>query len=106
MNVDEYLDALDARIRETGALVAATAIHREIDSNTGIGLLKGQITFVDGSRFEFTEQLPIERTKFRLHYMDSSGNLIVRWDSAKNCPLFRSTNIHPIASKHTVRSQH
>jgi Family of unknown function (DUF6516) len=91
MNVDEYLDVLDAKLREISAFVTASAIHREIDVNTNIGFLKGQITFVDGSRFEFSEQLPTERTKFRLHYMDASGNLITRWDSAphyKELPTF------------------
>ena len=99
MNVDDYLNALDAKLREIAAFVAASVIHREIDANTNLGLLKGQITFVDGSRFEFTEQLPIERTKFRLHYMDSVGNLITRWDSA---PHHRELPTFPY-HKHTSK---
>jgi hypothetical protein len=82
MSLGEYLEGLDSRLQELGELVTSWAIEREIDTNLGIGFIKGHITFVDGSRLEFTEQLPIERRKFRLHYMDARNGLIVRWDSA------------------------
>jgi len=82
MNLDDYLLALDAKLHEISGIIIASSIQREMDSNIGMGLIKGTITFVDGSRFEFTEQLPTTRRKFRLHYMDAENNLIARWDSA------------------------
>ena len=82
MNIEDYLAALDTKLHEMVPLIAASSIEREIDSNTGIGLVRGTIRFVNGSRFEFTEQLPTDRRKFRLHYMDAANKLIVRWDSA------------------------
>jgi hypothetical protein len=99
MKADEYLETLDAKLKQIAGLISASAIHREVDTNTGIGLLKGQITFVDGSRFEFMEQLPTERTKFRLHYMSSSAELLVRWDSA---PHHKELNTFPF-HKHTAK---
>ena len=100
MNIDDYLAALVAKLQEMAGVVTAPSIQREIDENAGIGFLKGQITFIDGSRFEFTEQLPTDRQKFRLHYMDSANNLIARWDSA---PHYRGLRTFPF-HKHTPQS--
>lgn len=82
MSIDEYLDALEQRVKDLGAFVVSWSIQREIDTNLDIGLIKGRAEFIDGSRLEFTEQLPVERRKFRLHYMDSNHALLMRWDSA------------------------
>ncbi len=82
MKTEDYLAALDSKLNDIAGIVTASAIQREVDTNSGIGSLKGYIAFVDGSRFEFMEQLPTERAKFRLHHMDSSNSLIARWDGA------------------------
>jgi hypothetical protein len=82
VNLPEYLSALEAKLEEMTGVISSSTIQHEVDSAADIGLVKGQITFVDGSRFEFVEQLPLERKKFRLHYMDSTDTLIARWDSA------------------------
>jgi Trp operon repressor len=50
MSVEDYLSALDSRLREIAALIVASNVQREIDANTGIGFQKGSVTFVDGSR--------------------------------------------------------
>lgn len=68
-----------------------------MDANLGIGFIEGSITFTDGSRLEFSEQLPTTRRKFRLHYMDAQGCLIVRWDSA---PHHKDLDTFPF-HKHT-----
>jgi molybdopterin/thiamine biosynthesis adenylyltransferase len=78
MNVNEYLDALEAQLHEMTGVVVAWSIRREVDSALGIGFIKGTITFIDNSRLELSEQLPPERQKFRLHYMDEHNRLIVR----------------------------
>lgn len=82
MNANRYLAALDAKIRALQGIVVTWSIQREMDANLGVGFIKGHITFADGSRLEFSEQLPTSRQRFRLHYMDAQANLVVRWDSA------------------------
>ncbi len=82
MSANTYLAALDARIRALRGIITSLSIQREMDANLGIGFIQGSIVFVDGSRLEFSEQLPIKRQKFRIHYMDAQHRLIVRWDSA------------------------
>jgi hypothetical protein len=82
MNASKYLATLDARIRALQGIIARWSIQREMDANLGIGFIEGSIAFADGSRLEFSEQLPTTRQRFRLHYMDAQDSLIVRWDSA------------------------
>lgn len=82
MNANRYLAALDARVRAAQGIITGWSIQREMDENLGIGFIQGHIAFVDGSRLEFSEQLPTTRQRFRIHYMDAQSQLIIRWDSA------------------------
>jgi len=68
VTVQEYLVKLDARLQELSGIILTSSIQREIDANLGIGFIKGRLVFLDGSTLDFSEQLPVERTKFRLHY--------------------------------------
>jgi len=97
MSIETYLAALDSKLRELEGLVTATSIQREIDVNLGRGFIQGHITFADGSTLEFSEQLPTERKKFRLHYRDAQNDLIARWDSAPHHKTLSTFPFH----KHT-----
>ena len=97
MSATRYLAALDARIQALQGIVIGWSIQREMDENLGIGFILGHIAFADGSRLEFSEQLPTTRRKFRLHYMDAQDNLIVRWDSAPHHKVLGTFPFH----KHT-----
>ncbi|MBI3762290.1 MAG: hypothetical protein HY260_10570 [Chloroflexi bacterium] len=97
MNLQEYLEALDAKLKELAGVISASSVQREVDVALGTGFTKGRITFLDGSVLEFSEQLPTERQKYRIHHMDAESNLIVRWDSA---PHHRELATFPF-HKHT-----
>jgi hypothetical protein len=43
MNIETYLAALDAKLREVEGLVVSTSIQREIDANLGMGFIKGSM---------------------------------------------------------------
>ena len=80
MTIAEYLVKLDAQLQEIAPIIISSSIQREIDANLGMGFIKGRITFVDGSTLEFSEQLPVERTRFRFHlyfrlFLDPNPNL-------------------------------
>jgi hypothetical protein len=94
MNVDQYLQALEAKIRALGNLVTSSSLQREVDVSLGIGFIKGRIAFVDGSALDFTEQLPVARGKFRFHYMDAASQLVRRWDSAPHYPGLNTFPFH------------
>jgi hypothetical protein len=92
MSIEAYLMVLDARVAALEGLIISWAMEREVDSTLGRGFIKGRALFVDGSRLEFSEQLPVERQKYRLHYMSANGELLVRWDSA---PHHREVSTFP-----------
>jgi hypothetical protein len=98
VNIESYLTALYDKLRELEGLVITRSIQQEIDINLGIGFIKGQIGFIDGSRLDFSEQLPTDRRKYRFHYIDSQSELIVRWDSA---PHHKELSTFPF-HKHTT----
>lgn len=100
MNIQQYLAALDDKLRDMEGFVSSSSIRREIDTNLTVGFIKGRITFLDGTTLEFSEQLPTERKKYRLHYMDDQNRLIARWDSAPHHPELSNFPYH----KHTLRA--
>jgi len=99
MTVDTYLSTLDERIRGMEGLIASTSIQREVDTNLGIGFIKGYFIFIDGARLDFSEQLPTERGKFRFHYMDAQNKIIARWDSSPHHKEFSTFPFHKHTSK-------
>lgn len=99
MNTDEYLLALEVKLRSIEGYVVAQAMEQEIDANIGLGYIRGSIVFFDGSRLEFTEQLPPSRRKYRIHLMNADDQLLVRWDSAPHHQELSSYPFH----KHTMR---
>ena len=82
MTIQEYLTQLETKLQRLAGIVVDSSIQREIDTNLGMGFIKGRLTFLNGSVLAFSEQLPTQRQKFRFHYMDRENNLILRWDSA------------------------
>ena len=94
MTIQEYLAKLDAQLQEMAPIIISSSIQRETDANLGMGFIKGRLTFVNGSTLAFSEQLPVERSKFRFHYMDAENSLIVRWDSAPHHRDLRTFPFH------------
>ncbi len=92
MTIEEYLDEFESKVKEFDRIIVSSKLDKEIDFNLTRGYLKGRIIFVDGTELEFMEQLPVNLTKYRFHYMDSANQLILRWDSA---PHFRQINTFP-----------
>jgi Family of unknown function (DUF6516) len=86
VSIDEYLADLDARLRDLAAIIVSVTMQRELDTNLGLGFIKGRIIFLDGSTLEFSEQLPVTRRKYRLQYMDAQQDILARWDSAPHHP--------------------
>ncbi|MBC7227622.1 MAG: hypothetical protein H5T61_10375 [Thermoflexales bacterium] len=94
MTIAEYLARLDARIQELEGLLVEVALHHELDIQLNLGFIKGRLIFFDGSVLEFAEQLPVQRQRFRFHYMDAENRLICRWDSAPHYPHLRTFPFH------------
>lgn len=103
MSLKDYVSTLETRIAAT-PFVAATSLSYE-ERPPSAGLLRGILTFVDGSQLEVKEFLVTQPTmrvlKYGYHYHIGS-RLIFRYDNA-NDPAARSLPTFP-AHKHTPSS--
>jgi hypothetical protein len=99
VSIRDYFAQLEAGLRALAPIIATSSIERDIDANLEMGFIKGRLLFLDGSALEFSEQLPTDRRKYRFHYMDGQGNLVLRWDSA---PHHRELSTHPF-HQHTLQ---
>ncbi|MBI5374421.1 MAG: hypothetical protein HZA77_03235 [Candidatus Schekmanbacteria bacterium] len=69
-----------------------------------MGIIKGKITFIDGSVFDFREIMGIKEIDYRFHYMDKNMKLICRWDSAPHHPEIKSFPYHLHTNKEVLNS--
>ena len=92
MTIQDYLAQPDAKLQTLAAIIVQSSTEREINADLPIGLVKGKLVFLSGSVLEFSEQLPVDRRKYRFHYMDAQKRLILRWDSA---PHHQELATHP-----------
>ena len=94
MTLEECLNLLEEKLETLSKVIVSITFHKEVDANINRGFIKGRIRFVDGSCLDFSEQLPVERRKFRFHYMDAQNKLITRWDSAPHHPELPTHPFH------------
>jgi len=63
-------------------MITRERIELEHDEDTNIGIIGGDLTFIDGSSLKFKEVLLESNIKYRFHYMDLNNKMICRWDNA------------------------
>ena len=79
--IRDYFRKVEAKIEEIGGLIKEKGVEYDILSEK-MGIIKGRITFIDGSAFDFREIGDERETDYRFHYMNKEKNLISRWDTA------------------------
>lgn len=84
MQLTEYAERVRAQILQTPNVLSHSLAYE--DRPPTAGLLKGSVTFSDGSRFHFREFLrltePVVRLKYAYHYVSATGQLVFRYDNA------------------------
>ena len=84
MQLTEYAERIRAQILQTPNVLFHSLAYD--DRPPTAGLVKGVITFADGSQFHFKEFLSltglVTRLKYAYHYASASGALIFRYDNA------------------------
>jgi len=82
-----YAIAIEAAVH--GCIVVATYSLNIVQLSPNTGYVEGEIMVVDGSRLAFFEFLrwgvagsDLDREKYRYHFMDTSNQLIFRYDNA------------------------
>lgn len=84
MQLTEYAARVRSQILQTPNVLSHSLAYE--DRPPTAGLLKGSVTFSDGSRFHFNEFLrltdPVIRLKYAYHYVSETGHLVFRYDNA------------------------
>ena len=87
-SIDEYFTEVRGKITEVVVIDAEDIILERFGGN--IGRIHGRIFFRDKSMLEFLEMIVInkevKRPRYRFHWQDNKGELIIRWDNAKHHP--------------------
>jgi hypothetical protein len=90
-NFPEYVDVIDALIRNLISSAQARLLHLQIDQRSMLrGLIAGGLIFNDDSELHFREFVDLTQTEPRLmyayHYQDVHKELIFRYDNAPHRP--------------------
>lgn len=73
-----YFETVKKRIGRLEWLIERQSIDTEYDEDADVGVISGNITFKDGSVFQFKDVLLGKSRQYRFHYMDERSNLICR----------------------------
>lgn len=90
----DYLVKVESAIENIRWLLKKETIEIEAPEGTSLGYIKGFFHFIDDSRLIFSEIVSFQRKNYRFHYMDKSGHLIKRWDSASHHRQIKTFPFH------------
>jgi hypothetical protein len=95
MFITEYLKDLTGIIEQYSKTGLILSTELKVDARTEkLGLIKGQLIFLDGSRLCFTEYLDLryklEKLSYVFHYQDQHDKLVFRYDNALHKPAIAS----------------
>lgn len=95
MFIEEYFEQIRKAISACTAVESFQLTEAKRDSYTGF--LRGRVYFHDDSLLHVREFVyvitEIERDMYSYHYVDSSGNLIFRYDNAEHKPQLNLPNL-------------
>lgn len=84
MPIENYFATIDAALADV-PFVQSIELRKEKRGNHA-GLVKGIVTFQNGSKFHFMEFVNLQasprKIKYRYHYIGKDNNLIFRYDNA------------------------
>lgn len=84
MRVAIYAEVIRSHIQRTPFVISHSLSYD--DRPPVAGIIKGSVTFADGSRLHFKEFIrfteQVVRLKYAYHYVSAAGHLIFRYDNA------------------------
>ena len=95
--LEDYLDAVEARLIESPAVRSYTVIRREVSPVDG--KLRVKAVLEDDSPLEFflyliEKNADIQQSKYSFHWQDPQGSVIKRWDNAPHHPALENAPHH------------
>jgi hypothetical protein len=92
--IQKYFYEVKEWISQHRSLVLHDELDFRVDEELDIGLIKGKITFVDGSSLYISESLNLGKPSYRFHFMDGQTKAFRRWDSAPHFKKIKSFPYH------------
>ena len=96
MRIAAYAEAIRSHIHRTPYVISHSLAYD--DRPPVAGIIKGSVTFADGSRLYFKEFIrftePVVRLKYAYHYVSIAVHLIFRFDNALD-PAARHLTSYP-----------
>ncbi len=88
-----YFDKVQSKLKEIEWLIKSERIDYDLLSDE-MGIIKGEIVFIDGSTLEFREMVSREIPDYRFQYMEKNNELLWRWDTAPHHKEIRTFPYH------------
>lgn len=105
MRIADYAEVIRNHILSTPYVISHSLAYE--DRPPVAGLLKGSLTFADGSRLYFREFVRVAehivRLKYAYHYVSATGSLLFRYDNALD-PAAKHLVSYPIISTYLTAS--
>lgn len=89
--IQSYFNKVRIKLKEISPLIKTDHVSIEMVS-ADMGILRGKITFADGSVLDFREIFSTKEHDYRFQWMDTANKLIIRWDTA---PHYKNLNNFP-----------
>lgn len=96
--IKRYFKKVEEKFSEICWLIKAESIEYDMISDE-MGIIKGRISFIDGSVFDFRELASKKEIDYRFQYMNKDMELIMRWDNAPHHREIRTFPYH----LHTIK---
>mgnify|MGYP001567070039 FL=1 len=88
-----YFDKVQSKLKEIEWLIKSERIDYDFLSNE-MGIVRGEIVFIDGSTLEFREMVSMGVSDYRFQYMGKNNELLRRWDTAPHHKEIRTFPYH------------
>jgi hypothetical protein len=92
--IQKYFYEIKEWISHHRSLVLQDDLDLRVDEELDIGLIKGKISFVDGSSLYISESINLEKPSYRFHFVDAHSKNFRRWDSAPHFKKIRTFPYH------------
>ncbi|MFQ5687996.1 MAG: DUF6516 family protein [Candidatus Scalindua sp.] len=90
--MDDYIRLVRKELEKKADIINLVQLEWETSLSIKKGILIGKVVFLDDSILRINEFVTDRTKRYRFHYMDSSNNLIRRWDSS---PHHKELNTFP-----------
>lgn len=94
--IESYFRQVTEKISEIRWMIRSERVNYKILS-AEMGIIKGEIVFVNGSVLTFRERVSPGISKYRFYFMNANKDLIYRWDTA---PHYREIRTFPYHLHH------